>query len=232
MGSSASIAFPIVLLNAAVAEALGEITEQIRASIKRGKSVDDVVLAVVREAFKESAAIRFEGNNYSEEWVKEAKKRGLLNLRRSPEALDQLLTRQSRALLTLGIFTKAELESRYHVRLERYVKDMLIEMHTLKEMVDTLVLPAAFSYSGSLSTSASHAVSAGIKNVPQVEAANEIGGMIATLRASRYARAAIGEGGGHARRCAEAGEVLTRCGGGCDGRGASGVRCARAQGGG
>ena len=188
VGSSASIAFPIVLLNAAVAEALGEITEQIRSSLKRGKSVDDVVLAVVREAFKKSAPIRFEGNNYSDEWVKEAEKRGLLNLRRSPEALDQLLTRQSRTLLIkLGIFNKAELESRFHVRLERYVKDMLIEMHTLKELVDTLILPAAFSYAGSLSASAAHAVSAGIRNVPQVAAANEVGEMIESLRERRNA---------------------------------------------
>jgi glutamine synthetase len=186
VGSSASIAFPIVLLNAAVAEALDEITEAIKANTKRGKSMDDVVLSVVRESFKESETIRFEGNNYSEEWVVEAEKRGLLNLRRSPEALDQLLTKQSRTLLTsLGIFTKAELESRFHVRLERYSKDMLIEMHTLKEIVDTLILPAAFSYSGSLSASAAHAVSAGVKNVPQVDAANEIGGMIASLRERR-----------------------------------------------
>lgn len=188
VGSSASIAFPIVLLNAAVAEALEELTEQIRGSMKRGKSVDDVVLTVVREAFKESAAIRFEGNNYSDEWVTEAAKRGLPNLRRSPEALEQLLSRQSRALLTkLGIFTKAELESRYHVRLERYIKDMLIEAHTLKEILDTMILPAAFSYSGSLAASASHAVTAGVKNVPQVAAANEIGAMIETLRERRDA---------------------------------------------
>jgi glutamine synthetase len=183
VGSSASIAFPIVLLNAAVAEALDEITEEIRANLKKGKTVDDVVLSVVREAFKESAAVRFEGNNYAEEWVEEAEKRGLPNFRRSPESLEQLITKQSRALLTkLGIFSKAELESRYHVRLERYVKDMLIEMHTLEEMVDTFVLPAAFSYGGSLATSAAHAVSAGVKNVPQVAAANEIGAMIETLR--------------------------------------------------
>jgi glutamine synthetase len=183
VGSSASIAFPIVLLNAAVAEALDEITEEIRANLKKGKPVDDVVLSVVREAFKESAAVRFEGNNYAEEWVEEAEKRGLPNFRRSPESLEQLITKQSRALLTkLGIFSKAELESRYHVRLERYVKDMLIEMHTLEEMVDTFVLPAAFSYGGSLATSAAHAVSAGVKNVPQVAAANEIGAMIETLR--------------------------------------------------
>jgi glutamine synthetase len=183
VGSSASIAFPIVLLNAAVAESLGEITEQIRANLKKGKSVEDVVLAVVRELFKETASIRFEGNNYSEEWVHEAEKRGLPNLRRTPEALEQLNTKQSRALLTkLGIFTKEELESRYHVRLERYVKDMLIEMHTLKEMVDTIVLPASYTYAGTLAAAAAQATQAGIKVVPQVEAANEVGQMIESLR--------------------------------------------------
>ena len=115
-----------------------------------------------------------------------AEKRGLPNLRRSPEALDQLLTRQSRTLLTkLGIFTKAELESRFHVRLERYIKDMLIEAHTLKEIVDTIILPAAFGYSGSLAASAAHAVSAGIKHTPQVAAANEVGALIETLRECR-----------------------------------------------
>ena len=186
VGSSASIAFPIVLLNAAVAEAIGEITESIKANMKRGRSVDDVVLAVVSEAFKESATIRFEGNNYSEEWVQEAAKRGLPNLRRSPEALDQLLTRSSRTLLIkLGIFTKAELESRFHVRLERYIKDMLIEAHTLKELLDTHVLPAAFSYSGSLAAAAAHAVTAGITSAPHVGAANEVGGMIEALVSAR-----------------------------------------------
>jgi glutamine synthetase len=186
VGSSASIAFPIVLLNAAVAEALGEITEQIRGSLKKGRAVEDVVLMVVRDVFKETAPIRFEGNNYSEEWVHEAGKRGLPNLRRSPEALEQLTTKQSRALLTkLGIFTKEELESRYHVRVERYVKDMLIEMHTLKEMVDTLVLPASYAYAGSLAAAAAQASQAGIKVVPQVEAANEIGRMIETLNSNQ-----------------------------------------------
>jgi glutamine synthetase len=186
VGSSASIAFPIVLLNAAVAEALGEITEQIHGNLKKGKAVDDVVLGVVREVFKETAPIRFEGNNYSEEWVHEAEKRGLPNLRRTPESLEQLTTKQSRALLTkLGIFTKEELESRYHVRLERYVKDMLIEMHTLKEIVDTLVLPASYAYAGTLAAAAAQATQAGIKIVPQVEAANEVGRMIETLNANQ-----------------------------------------------
>ena len=108
--------------------------------------------------------------------MKEAAKRGLLNLRRTPEALAQLVTKQSRKLLTsLGIFTEEELDSRYHVRLERYIKDMLIELHTLREMVDTLVLPAAFEYRGRLAESAAQAKAAGIKVIPQIDAANSVG---------------------------------------------------------
>jgi glutamine synthetase len=186
VGSSQSIAFPIVLLNAAVAEALSEIAGELRAELKDGKSdaksVDDAALKVVRRAFKDSAAVRFEGNNYSNDWVKEAEKRGLLNLRRSPEALQQLVTDQSRKLLTsLGIFTNEELDSRYHVRLERYTKDMLIELHTLREMVDTLVLPTALAYSGSLAASAAQAKAAGITVVPQTTVANKVGAMIEDL---------------------------------------------------
>jgi glutamine synthetase len=186
VGSSQSIAFPVTLLNAAVADGLGEITEAIKAELKKTKSVDDAVLKVVKESFKESSPVRFEGNNYSDEWVKDAEKRGLPNYRRTPEALAQLVTKQSRSLLTkLGVLTKEELESRYHVRMERYIKDMMIELHTLQQMVDTLVLPAAFTYAGQLATSAAQAKTAGIKNVPQVDAANEVGALIEELRAER-----------------------------------------------
>jgi glutamine synthetase len=186
VGSSASIAFPIVLLNAAVAEALDELTTQLKAELKKTPAVDDAVVAVVRKAFKESAAIRFEGNNYSDEWVKEAEKRGLPNLRRTPEALDQLVTTDSRKLLTsLGIFTNEELDSRYHVRMERYSKDLLIELNTLVEMIDTLVIPAALAYSGSLAAAASQAKSAGITAIPQVDMANKVGKLVQELQKHR-----------------------------------------------
>jgi len=188
VGSSQSIAFPVMLLNACVAEALGELTATLRETLKKTKSVDDAVLKIVREAFKESAAVRFEGNNYSSEWVVEAAKRKLLNLRRTPEALAQLLTKDSRAVLTkLGILSKPEIESRFHIRLERYVKDMLIEIHTLEEMIDTMVLPAAFAYLGSLTRSAADAKTAGMKTIPQLEAANAVGTMIEELQARRAA---------------------------------------------
>ena len=186
VGSSQSIAFPVMLLNAAVAEAISDITSDLKAELKKTKKVDDAVLKVVRQAFKDTAAIRFEGNNYSEEWVKEAAKRGLPNYRRTPEALKQLTTKQTHDLLVkLAVFSEEELESRYHVRLERYVKDMLIEMHTLREMVDTLVLPAAYSYSGSLAESAAQAKAAGITVIPQVDAANALGKSIQELQKAR-----------------------------------------------
>ncbi len=186
VGSSQSIAFPVMLLNATVAEALGELTATLRDAIKKTKSVDDAVLQVVRAAFKETATIRFEGNNYHNDWVKEAEKRGLLNLRRTPEALAQLLTKSSRACLTkLGILSKSELESRYHVRLERYAKDMLIEMHTMQELIDTMVLPAAFSYAATLLESAANAKTAGVKSIPQLDAANQLGLMITQLQSRR-----------------------------------------------
>jgi glutamine synthetase len=188
VGASQSIAFPVMLLNATVAEALGELITALKAAVKRTKSVDDAVLEVVRQAFKETGAVRFEGNNYSGDWVIEAEKRKLLNLRRTPEALAQLLTKDSRAVLTkLGILSKPEIESRFHIRLERYVKDMLIEMHTLAEIVDTMILPASFSYLASLTRSAADAKAAGARPVPQLDAANAISELIQQLQTRRAA---------------------------------------------
>ena len=116
------------------------------------------------------------------------------------------------------------------MRLERYVKDMLIEMHTLREMVDTIVLPAAFSYSGSLAASAAQAKSAGIKNVPQVDAANEIGALITSSREASHALGkVIDKAEGMHDDLREAGEVAHGRRRGRDGRGARVLRRARAH---
>jgi glutamine synthetase len=188
VGSSQSIAWPITLLNSAVAEAIGELTEEIRNGLEKTENVADAVMKVVRKAFQESTPVRFEGNNYAEEWVKDAARRKLPNLRRTPESLERLVDKQSRALLTgLGILSDAELDSRFHVRVERYVKDMLIEMHTLQQLVDTMILPAAYAYSGQLASAAAQAKAAGVTIIPQVDAANEVGTLIVQLREARTA---------------------------------------------
>jgi glutamine synthetase len=183
VGSSQSIAFPVAILNAAVAEAIGELTIELRDELKKTTKTDDAVLRVVRKAFKATSAIRFEGNGYSAEWQKEAARRGLLNLKRAPEALAQLVDKNvKKCLSSLHILTEAEVESRYHVKLERYIKDILIELHTLREMIDTLVLPAAYSYSASLLDAAAKARAAGIKTIPQVAAAAAVNKAIAELQ--------------------------------------------------
>ena len=186
VGASQSIAFPVMLLQAAVAEAISDLTEKLRKELKNTKSTNDAVLKVVRAAFKETAAVRFEGNNYSDEWVVEAKRRGLLNLRRTPEALLQLTTAEAKTLFkTTGILTAVELESRYHVRLERYSKDILIELHTIQEIIDTQILPACYEYVGSIASAAGHGKAAGINMQPLVDAANAASKLVATLQKKR-----------------------------------------------
>jgi glutamine synthetase len=186
VGASQSTALPVMLLNATVAEALGELSARLREELAKTSELPTAVLAVVREAFRETATVRFEGNNYSAEWVEEAERRRLPHLRNTPEALKELVSDSSRQLFsTLGILSTEELESRYHVRIERFVKDLLIEINTLKEMVDTIVLPATLQYHGALSAGAAQARSAGITAIPQVDAANEVGEVVALLRERR-----------------------------------------------
>jgi glutamine synthetase len=198
VGSSQSIAFPVTVLNAAVAEALGELTEALKKEMKGNGSADDAILRIVRTSFRESSPIRFEGNGYSEEWVKEAAKRGLLNLPHTPDALAELRTPHAKRLFSsLGVLTEAELESRYHVRLERYVKDILIESNTLLEMVDTMVVPTALTYAGTLARAAREAKEAGIRVNPHIAEANRIGDMIEQLDGGRARlRAAIDKANG------------------------------------
>ncbi len=194
VGASQSPALPITLLNAAVAEALGELTARLREELEKTSEIPTAALVVVREVFRETAAVRFEGNNYSEDWVEEAERRGLPHLRHTPEALEQLTSEKSRELFSkLGILSTEELESRYHVRMERYVKDLLIEINTLNEMVDTMILPAAMEYHGALAAGAAQARSAGITVIPQVDAANTLGEAIGLLRERRVMLGKIAE---------------------------------------
>ena len=121
------------------------------------------------------------------------------------------MSKPSRQLLTkLGIFTQEEIDSRYHVRLERYVKDMLIELHTMRETVDTMVLPAALDYVGGLASSAARAKEAGVAAIPQLEPANRIGKLIQELQSARAALGkAIEKAEGLHEQLEEQAELLT-----------------------
>jgi glutamine synthetase len=143
--SAANISTPIAFLNAAVGEALGEMEGAIASRQSKGQSLQEAVLDAVREAVIATKAVRFEGNNYAGEWVDEAARRGLLNLRTSPEALAELVKPDAvKFLHETKVFSEAESEARYHVKLERYIKDLEIEIETLKSLVGTYVYPAAY----------------------------------------------------------------------------------------
>lgn len=163
VASSASTATPMATLNAAVGEALAEMATRLEASIKKTKDFDKAVMDVIKEYVVETKAIRFEGNGYSDEWREEAAKRGLLNLAKTPEALAQLKNKEVKTLFTKsGVYKADELESRYHLELERYIKDLEIEIAALKEIVATAVLPAAFKHQAQIAGSVAALAAAGI----------------------------------------------------------------------
>ena len=142
VGSSQPIAFPLTVINAAVAEALDELTAALEREMALGKETASAVLAVVRGAVAETKAIRFEGNGYSEEWKAEAEQRGLPHARDTVAALHIFEEPAAKEVfIRSGIFTSQEWESRIHIRHEQYQKALSIEAQVLREMAETMVLP-------------------------------------------------------------------------------------------
>lgn len=185
VGSASSTAFPITLLNAAVADGIADVTARLDSRLSGANSADAAILEIVREVVVETKNIRFEGNNYSGDWVKEAERRGLPHFKKTPEALHQLTSPAARRTLTeLGIFSEAEIASRHQVRIERYVNVLSIEAETLAQLVDTVVLPAACGFHGWLAQGAASAKAAGL-SAPQVELCETVARLIALLQHKR-----------------------------------------------
>ncbi|KAF9282264.1 hypothetical protein BGZ68_006100 [Mortierella alpina] len=155
VGSKQSPAFPVTILNAAVASALQDVTSALREQMGDKPYPSDAdKVAVIKKFIATTKAVRFEGDGYSEAWIQEAEKRGLPNIKTSPEAFEQLLNPVHSDMLTkLGIFTASELQSRHLILQERYAKDLLVEATTLSTLLGSQILPAAFEYRGSLAQS-------------------------------------------------------------------------------
>ena len=133
-GSSLSVADPNIVLNTAVAESLSKIYDKLK-DVKP-EDMSTAVTALVKEMLDAHKRILFNGNGYTDAWVAEAEKRGLYNLKSHPEATPRLIADKNVELFTKhGIFTKEELDSRYEIFLENYVKTIHIESLTMQEMV-------------------------------------------------------------------------------------------------
>ncbi|MFQ5627409.1 MAG: glutamine synthetase III, partial [bacterium] len=151
VGSSASISLPATILNAAVADSLEFFHDAIADEMRKKKDIKSACFAVLKNEIVATKPVRFEGNNYAEEWVVDAEKRGLPNLRHTVDALKALRKAENIAMLSKHrVYSEAELASRYHTKLEQFCKTISIEADTLESIAKTMVLPAAISYQNSL----------------------------------------------------------------------------------
>lgn len=147
LGSSFSIADSNIILNTIVAEALSQFAEK----LENSKDFKEDINTLVIDTIKEHKRIIFNGNGYDDEWVKEAEKRQLLNLKTTPDALPALIAEKNIKLFEKhNVFSKQELHSRYEVSLENYSKTINIEALTLIDMVYKYIIPATISYQDEL----------------------------------------------------------------------------------
>ena len=149
VGSSDSIACANIMLNAAMAETLKEFSDRLEGVSDFESALHDLI----KETIKAHKRIIFNGNGYDDAWIKEAtEKRGLLNLRTTPDALATVLEKKNVEMLTsLKIFSEAEIRSRYEICLENYCKTVNIEGLTMVDMARKEILPAVEAYLGDLS---------------------------------------------------------------------------------
>jgi len=151
VGGSCNPANPMTILNTAVAGQLNEFKREVDALIDQGVKKDEAIFQVLREYIIQSKPIRFEGDNYSDDWVKEAAKRGLTNVTDVPEALSAYLSDKSKKLFfDLGIFTEAELEGRVEVMFEQYMMKIQIEARVLGDLSINHIVPTAVHYQNRL----------------------------------------------------------------------------------
>lgn len=145
LGSEASVANPNIILNTAVAECVHQFAEQLK-DVPEDK-MEDAIHELIKKTIIDHKRVIFNGNGYTDEWIEEATKRGLFNLKSTPAALPQWIADKNIELFTkYHIFTKEEIESRYEIWLESYSKILNIESNTMVEMVQKDFLPSVFAY--------------------------------------------------------------------------------------
>ena len=167
LGSSFSVAGPNIVLNTIVAKALKEFYEE----LKDAKDFNAAVTELVKKTYQEHKRIVFNGNNYAPEWVQEAERRGLLNLKSSPDAYDTFIAPKNiEVFCEFGIFNSVEMHSRYEILNEEYSKTIHIEATTLIDMVNRQVLPACTKYAGKVAA----AVASKKAVLPTLECKSEV----------------------------------------------------------
>jgi glutamine synthetase len=138
-------------LNTILAETLKKFKKEVDVLVDKGEKKEIAIMHVIREYIVSSEKILFEGNNYSEEWEKEAEKRGLPNIKTTPLALDVLLTDKAKHLFEANsVLSHVELEARHEIELEKYIKMVQIEARIMGELCTSHILPPSIKYQNTL----------------------------------------------------------------------------------
>jgi glutamine synthetase len=184
VGSSDNCSSSMVVLNAIVANQLVEFKKRVDAAIASnpGKSTEEIIEEILRADLISAKRIIFGGNGYSQEWVEEAARRGLNNIKNSAEALAAYMAPESVELFTKhGIFSHKELEARTEIRYETFVLSLELELKVLSEMVQNFVIPSAVRYQSRISENVKNLLAVGIDKSSvsaQIELLNELSNLI------------------------------------------------------
>ena len=166
VSSNPSIAYPNIALNVAVAESLDYIATELEKATAGGKKVEDAARELLPKIVKENKRIIFNGNGYSKQWEIEAKKRGLLNLKNTVDALPQMVSRETVALFDkYKVLNEREVHARYEIMVETYNKTINVEGQLTVLMANRYVLPAALEYAKQLGQAVAAVKSAGGRSV-------------------------------------------------------------------
>ncbi|GEP96286.1 glutamine synthetase III family protein [Chitinophaga cymbidii] len=151
VGSSANCASAMTVMNTIMAKTLADFKKEVDSLIEKGEKKEIAIMQTLRKYIVDSEKILFEGDGYSEDWAKEAEKRGLPNVKTTPKALDAMVTPKATKLFTeTGVYNEKELHARHEILLEDYVKKVQIEARVIGDLATNHVLPAAIKYQNEL----------------------------------------------------------------------------------
>ncbi len=183
VGSSDNSGTAMTALNLIVAEQLSHFFDAVEKEVEKGTEKRMAIVGVLRKYIKESKDIRFEGDGYSESWVKEAKSRGLSNIKNAVRASDAYLTPKTVKMFEKhGVLSHKELEARQEIKLESYIKKVQIEARVMGDLAMNHIIPTAIAYQSKLINNANGLKGLGIDNKAVVKTIVEISGYIETIK--------------------------------------------------
>lgn len=190
VGSQANCSSPMIVLNTIVADRLKQFKAEVDSKVQAGQNQEEAIVEILRRYVKESKKVIFEGNGYSEEWAEEAARRGLSNIKDVPTALHVYTSEKSKKVFgENNILNERELEARYEILLEDFVKKVQIESRVLGDMANTYIIPAAISFQNKIADFATNMKNLGLPEEDYkvaLDALKESASHVSTIKTAVY----------------------------------------------